>query len=637
MLQFIRDRATGWLAWAVVLLICIPFALWGVYDYLSPNPNVAVAKVNDTELTLQQFQEAYQRQRQRLQNLLGENFEASGLDETVVREQSLESLIEDELLVQAAIGAGLRVSDEQLARAIHAQEVFQEGGQFSPQRYEQWLRMQGYSPEGFEVVLRRSMLTEQLFSGIVGSAIATDRERERLARLLGQQRSFATLEVPRGRYGDMTFSEEELEAYYDAHRDELMVPEQVAVAYLVLSRDAISQEVRPSEEELRAAYEASKLNYVSPEQRKVSHILVAVGEEADEAEVAEARAQVEALADRLAAGEDFAELAREHSDDPGSARRGGDLGFFERGVMDPRFEEAAFSLEPGEVSEPARTRFGFHLIRVDEVRAGHTKPFEEARDEVLADYRRTQAEHMYYERVERLANLTFEHPHSLEIAAEELGLEIRETELFSREQPPEEDPIASQPGFVEVAFSPELMEDGVNGEVIELPGNQAVVMRVLEHREARSQTLEEARETIAARLRLERAREAARAAGEELLEALRGGADPQAVAESLGGEWTEHEALGRRADAVDPALLSHVFAMPRAGDAPLYDGVTVPSGDYVIVALRSVIDGETENMSEEELAELEGQLASQYGRAAYDGYIRALRDQAEVVIHEQEL
>ncbi len=637
MLQFIRDRATGWVAWAIIILICIPFALWGIYDYLSPNPTVAVATVNGTEITAQQFQAAHRRGIARLRSALGATFDLARFDEGGLREQTLQNEIQQELLIQASRAAGLVVGDVQLAAAIHAQTPFQQDGVFSQARYENFLRNQGYSPAGFEYDLRRSLLTEQLQSGIAGSSITTDREKAELIRLRAQTRTFRELKLPVASQQESDVPPAEIEAYYEAHRDELVTPETVTVEYVSISMDDLAAEIQPSEDDLRVAYEAAKSNYSVPASRKASHILIRLEQDATESAVAEASARADALSERLGRGEDFAELAREFSEDPGSAGRGGDLGYFERGVMDKNFEDAVFSMQVGAVSEPVRSSFGFHIIKLTDLKEGGTKPFDEVRDQVLNDFQRSQAEQIYFEHVERLANIAFEFPDTLSVAAEELGLEIQQAGPFDRTGDPT-NLIAGDPRFIEAAFSQEVLEEGNNSDVIELPDSRVVSIRRIAHEPSRPKSLEEARPQIEEIVRAERARDRVRERGEESLERLRAGESESAVAESVGAEWVEHEALRRDARATEPAVMSRVFAMPRPVDGKVqYAGVEIRSGDFAIVALTEVVDGDPSKMSETELESIEAELARDYGGMAFDAYLQAVREEADIIINQEAL
>ena len=426
MLQFIRDNATGWIAWGIVILISIPFALWGIHQYVTPDASVAIATVDDKEIGYYDFQRRYARSRQQLQSILGAGLIDAEEDERLRREV-LDGMIDSEVVVRSGIAAGMRVGDEQLARTIQTQEVFRSGDGFSQDAYEGWLRGQGYSPGGFEEDLRRSLLEQQITLGISGSEFVSDGGLRDAVRVRLQTRTFSLLTIPATDFEVPEPTDSEIRARFEQHRTEYNAPERLRLRYLEISLDDIAAGVKADDEELRALFEAEPERFVTPEKREVSHILVSVPSDAGTDDVAQARERLVALKDRLAAGESFEDLARESSDDPGSATGGGALGFIERGMMVPEFEEAAFALEPEQVSDPVRSSYGWHLIKVTAVQGSRGATYEEVRDQVLAQYQSREAERIYVERVETLANVTYEHPESLEAGARELGLEIRET------------------------------------------------------------------------------------------------------------------------------------------------------------------------------------------------------------------
>ncbi|NIR29295.1 MAG: peptidylprolyl isomerase [Gammaproteobacteria bacterium] len=636
LMQVIRDRAKGWLAWTVVGLISIPFALWGIQSYFNPNPQITVAKVNDREVDLREFQRAYQQERRRLRSLFGNSFDIGALDEGRLRRQTLQRVIEEELVIQAARERGLTITEAQLAERIQSLDVFRENGAFSRQRYERWLQTQGFTSSGFEQELRRSLLAGQIYTAVAGTSFVTPRELNEMLRLVGQKRVFSRLTIPTARFSDLEVSERAVREYYAEHESRFVTPERVSVRYLELSRERIAAGINPDEQELRSYYEARKANFIVPEQRRASHILITLDEDAGEEAVAGARSKLRELKRRIEQGGDFAALAREHSQDPGSARQGGDLGFFSRGSMAEPFEEAVFSMQPGQVSQLVRTRFGLHLIKLTDVQPARAQSFGEARAEVLGEYRREQAESTFFEQAERLANLTFEHPDTLTVAAEALDLEIEETAAFSRAGA--EEGIAGEPQVVEAAFSPEVLEDRYNSEVLEIGDDRLVVLRVDEHEPSRAQTLDEVREEIVSALRDEAARNEAAALGRELLAALREGADPRSAAAAHELEWEDRSQVTRETDGPPQEMVRALFAMPRPGpNETVYDGLALSSGDFVVLGLHEVENGRPEEMGDERRRAVRSALLRDHGQRAYDTFVQALRERADIVVHDENI
>ena len=634
MLQLIRDHATGWIAWGIVILICVPFALWGIYDYISPNPTVSVATVNGTELTFGQYQQAYQRHRNRLRQLLGGQLDLAQLDEGLLRQQSLDSMIREELLAQAAQSDGFRIGDEQLARAIHAQEPFKVDDEFNVERYEIWLNQQGYSAGGFEYELRRSLISEQILSGVGGSAFVTNAERQQMSKLIGQTRTFYELTIPLSRFSDIEITDESVEQYFADNGSSLLTPEAVSIEYIELSRAAIAAGVEVSDDDVRALYEASKLNYAQPERREASHILLRLPEDADESTVAQIMADALALKERLLAGEDFANLAGEESGDPGSSQNGGTLGYFERGDMVPVFDSAAFELQVGEISDVVRSQFGLHIIKLTGIQEGRTKTLEESREEVAEELRRDLAEQLYYEQLDQLELLAFEASNTLTVAADELDLEIKEVPAFTR-RGSTSNLIAADPNVVEAAFSDDVLLSGNNSGAVSLPNNRVIVLRVAEHEPSRAQTLDEALDVIVERLRDEEARARSLQMAKEAIDGLAGGTSRDGVSQELEAEWVTHSEIRRDEASINAAVVKKLFELPRpAPGVENHAMVTTFSGDQVLIALSAVAEGDPEGLDARQRQALDNEIVGDYGRSAFDAFVQTLRGQADIVINE---
>ncbi len=628
MLQSIRNRSQGWFAWAIVILITIPFALWGIQEYVGGGREPAAATVNGVEIPQREVQRTVQMQRQRLLAAMGENADPALLDQLRLQDVALEGLIENEALFQAVELAGFRVSDAQLVSRIHAISAFQEDGVFSPELYEQTLRNQGMLPGGFEPMLRRDLLIEQLQQGIESSAFVTRAELNELIRLRRQHRDIGYLIVPSSVYEqNVVVTDEEIEAYYEQNSQDYALPEQVSVEYLELSVDELASGIEVNENELRGYYDEHSNSYSKPEQRRASHILIPVDADADDTAVAEARAKAEELVKRIRAGESFADLAKKYSGDPGSAREGGDLGLFGKGTMEPAFETAAFAMTQGEISEPVRTDFGFHIIKVTEIKPGITPGFEDIRDQVATDYRRQQAEKQFYDATEQLANLSYEHPDSLEPAAEQLGIAIKTTPLFDRQGG---EGIAGNPKFVAAAFSPEVLEQGYNSEPIELSPVHMVVIRKKEHVPEQLQPLVQVKDKIAEQLRREKARDAAYADAERIAQRAAGGEDIEVLAKEHGLKWERIKSLSRSEQKIKPAIVRQAFRIARpAGGKPQYVAQRI-DGDAAVIALFAVQDGDPESVDKKEIEREKRSLIVNLGRADYADVVKTVKARADV-------
>lgn len=625
MLQFIRERAQSWIAWVIVILIIVPFALWGINQYFDGGKEAPAARVNDADISQQRLQQAFSQQQQRLREMLGANYRPEMFPEEKMRQQVLDGLIEQELLVQIARNSGMQIGDPLLAATIHNIPGFQVGAQFSQEAYDRTLRARGMSPAGFEADVRRDMLTQQFYAGIVRSDFATPLERHEMQRLQGQQRDIGFLVLPVADFmAQAEVSDDEVQKYYETQSALFMQPEQVSVAYIELSAAKIAASIAVGEEELRARYEAQKSNYSAPEERHARHILIRIETGAAAEAEAAARAEIEKLLAELRGGADFAELARKHSQDPGSAAAGGDLGFFGRGVMDKAFEETTFALKAGELSEPVRSVFGYHLIKLEEIRGGETKPFDEVSEKIRQEIRNERAEQVFYEQAEKLATLTYEHPDTLDEAARQLDLSIQKSEPFSRRGGPG---LLANPRLLNAAFSEDVLVRGNNSEAIEVGRNHLLVLRVLQHQPEMRQPLDSVREEIVSRLRREKAAVAAGEAATALEQQLQQGSEPELVAKGARAQWTSKQGVTRNDSSIDAAVSRMAFAMarPEQGQAR-WEQTSTAGGDVAIVAVYAVHDGEIADSE----ASAAGDLERAAGEAAFAAVLGSIRASAEI-------
>ena len=622
MLQVIRERAQGLIAWLIVGAIVLSFALWGINDYLTDDDSgFNAATVNGVDVSLYEYQVAYQNERARLQQMFGERFDSDLFDDQI-KKTALERVIDNELLTQFASELGFRVSDAQLAGRLHGIEAFQQDGRFSKALYEQQVQASGESTAGFEYRMRRALLADQVILGVAGTDFATKAEVDEVARLSKQQRELAYVRIDQAKFAaDLQFDDAEIEQFYRDNSDRFKTEEQVSLQYVELSVDQLAKDIEVTEDELREYYEEQKDRFVTPEERRARHILIQIDDDTD---ADAARQRIEELRQRIDQGEDFAALAKQYSEDPGSAPEGGDLGFFARGIMDPEFEDMAFALEVGEVSQPVRTQFGYHLIKLEAVRGGEGKSFAEVREQLASELKRKKAERIYFDKVEQLANLAYEIPDSLEPVAEELGLRIESTPLFGRSGGPG---IAANRKVVDAAFSDDVLIEGLNSEAIELGRGRSVVVRKLSHQPAALRPLDEVREQVIALLRQQKAREGAEQAGKKLVEEIRQGKDPEQLAEQAGYQWQAPRWVSRDSREVDAEILRRAFSVPAPQQAPSVVGASLGNGDFVVLQVSAVRDGE---ISDDERQGIARNLASIHGLESFSALLKTLRERAEI-------
>lgn len=636
MLEAIRKHAQGWFAWAIIIMISIPFALWGINQYFEGGGRINAASVNGHDISADEFQQAYQRQRDRMQAALGKNFDPSLINDEELKKNVLEGLVERSVMLQAAHDGGLRVSGARIGAEIRAIPSLQSNGQFDKELYGRLLRSQGLTISGFEQLVGDDLVIRQLTQGIAESGFVTQAEVDALLRIQVQRRDIGYVLVPVMSYlADAEVDDAAIEKYYKGNTDRFRTVEAASVEYLELSVDDIAKGVQVTEPALQDYYQERAASFTTPEERHARHILIEVASDAPPAEVEAARNKAEDLLARIHKGESFEDLAKQYSQDPGSAQSGGDLGFFGLGMMDKAFEQAAYALKVGEVSEPVRSTFGFHLIKLEGVRGGEIKPYEAVRADLERDYKRQQADEQFFAQAETLSNMAFEQSDNLTAAATALHLTVQTSGLFSRDNGTG---IASNPKVRDAAFGDEVLLGGKNSEAIELAPDHIVVLRIKEHRPAAVHPLEEVRAEIRQALRLDAARDKAMQNGEALLKRVQAGENADTVAAELKLKWARSGFVSRQESGVNAEVVDTAFRLARPEEGkPVFGGKALSSGDYAIVGLYAVKDGDPAGIDNNTVQSLKENLAREYGQGEFKGYVDALKAKADISRHLDKL
>jgi peptidyl-prolyl cis-trans isomerase D len=659
-LQSIRDRLTGIIAIFIFAILIIPFAFVGVSSYFTSDAVNAVAVVNDQEITANEFNQGFQNYRRRMQSQLGTAFDAEQFDQPIVRRQFLDRMIDEELLAQVSLDAGLAVSNAALAEAIRSLPAFQVDGEFNSDVYQSSLAAQGLTPKQFEADIRASMVLNQFPSAIAASAIATEWELNDYARLQGQERTFKAIVVPTVTEAAEA-AEEAVEAaeaedaeesapepavaepieeeavveWYESHQQDYFSDEQVVIEYLELDAAQLSGSIEPDEEVLKARFEEQKARFVTPESRLASHILIEVDAEAPQVDIETARQVAEDLAQRARDGEDFAELASENSQDIGSASEGGDLGWIEPGYMVQAFEDALYELDPAKpISDPVQTGFGWHVIFLRDIRPAEGMSFTEARDILAEEYRAEADEVRFLEQADRLIDIIYEDPTTLSAAAEELGLEVRQAGPFGRLGG---EGIAAVPGVVGAAFSDLVLAQGSVSDPVDLGENHIVLIHLKEHLPSALMPLEEVRDGVVESIRQQRALDAAAATAQELLDALKAGEEIQALAEARGLELVEAEAATRTSTELDAILRDQVFLMEAPAEGAGVTQVIELADGFAVVQLENVTDGTLGEEDALRKATYQRRIANASASAEAVAFLRMLRAQSIIEVFEDRL
>ena len=635
MLLAIRERIMGFLGWVILGILFVAFAFFGLNSYLQDDVSSFAAVVNGQEISAAQHQQAYDQLRRKMEQQLGESFDPAMLDENMLKASALQQLINQTLLIQAADSEGFAASNEQIALSINAVDAFKEDGVFSKDRYEQVLGYQGIRPAGFENSLKEDIIAGQFTVGVSATAAAPDDNLAQAYVLEGQQRRFKYLLLPLSGFTEqVSVSDEDIQSYYDTHADAFMTPQRVRAQYLELDVATLDTGVEVSDEALQLLYEEQAAKYVTPEERHARHILVRLAPDADEEADTAAMEKANNIVARLDDGEDFAVLAKELSDDPGSAANGGDLGTFGRGLMTPEFEKAAFELQSGEVSKPVKSPFGLHIIEVIEITPEVVTPLDEVREELADQLLSTERADLFYEKSEVLSNTAFEQPDTLQGAAEELGIAIQETDWVSMS---DGSGVAQHANVREALFSEDVLDNGNNSAAIEIGPDHVVVIRVLERQESAQKPIETVKEQIRQITVAEKSRAQAQAKGEQYLADLRSSVtdlDTIATAESL--QVQETESITRVAAEPGAEVIAAAFAAAApVADKPVHEGVLTAAGDYVIIALEEVKAGDFSSLPPVAQKQLWGNLNRLLGVAELAAVMSTLKAQASIEIPDQ--
>ncbi|MBL0798440.1 MULTISPECIES: SurA N-terminal domain-containing protein [unclassified Pseudomonas] len=620
MLQNIRDNSQGWIAKTIIGVIVALMALTG-FDAIfqaTTHKNEA-AKVNGEEISQNELSQAVDMQRRQLMQQLGKDFDASLLDEKMLRESALKGLIDRKLLLQGAEQSKFAFSEAALDQVILQTPEFQVDGKFSSDRFDQVIRQLGYSRMQFRQMLAQEMLIGQLRAGVAGSGFVTDAQVLAFARLEKQTRDFATLNI-KADPSAVKLTDDEVKAYYDEHAKEFMTPDQVVIDYLELKKSSFFDQVAVKDEDLQAAYQKEIANL--SEQRRAAHILIEVNDKTTEAQ---AKAKIEEVQARLAKGEKFEALAKEFSQDPGSANNGGDLGYAGPGVYDPAFEKALYSLNKDQVSEPVRTDFGFHLIKLLGVEAPEVPTLASLKDKLTRELKTQQVEQRFVEATKQLEDSSFE-ASDLAQPAQDLKLTVHTSKPFGREGG---EGVAANRAVVTAAFSTEVLEEGANSTAIELDPETVIVLRAKEHLKPAQLPLESVAAAIRTQLTKEHASAAAKTHAEQLIASLRDGKTPLDKAVD-GQSWKVTEAANRAQEGVDPAVLQALFRMPKpaAKDKPTFTSVTLADGSLTVVRLNGV--NEAAAPTDEEKAQYRRFLASRVGQQDFAAYRKQLEAEADI-------
>jgi len=616
------------LQFLLLLIIVPPFALWGVQSYerfMQGDPN-DVAEVGGQKITNKEFSDTLRNQQERLRAMFGGKVDAALLDSPRIRQDVLDGLISRTLLAQYAVRGNFSVSDDQLRKVIMSIPAFQDEGKFSQARYEAALRAEGLTPAGFDNSLRGDLIAQQVSAGVAESAIASKSVAARIAAARGEQREVSELTLPASQFqSQVQVTPEAIKAYYEANKQRFAVPEQVRPEYVILSADTLAGNEPVPEDEVRKVYEQTKDKLGEPEQRQASHILLAFKPGASDADKAKVREKAAKILDEVKkAPASFAEVAKKNSDDPGSAPRGGDLGYFSRGMMVKPFDDAVFAMAPNEIRGPVESQYGVHIIKLTGVHPAKIQTFEQARPGIETELRKQTTGKRFAQAADDFGNLVFQDSDSLKSAADKYKLTVQQAGWTTRQSSPAQ--VLNNPKVLASLFSDDVVRNHHNTEVVEISPGTLLAARAAEYKPASQRPLEEVRDEVVKQLTLSEAAKLAKKQGEAQLDALKKGEGD--AAKFGAAKLVSRDNLGSlRQEAADPVFRANVSKLPA------FVGVETPDG-YGIYRITKLVPVAADEAKQKAL---QTELARLAGAQEFRAFISGLRGNASVTINRAQL
>ena len=606
-------------------LITLPFAFFGVESYVrSVGSGDDVATIGgDIKVTQQQFQQALREQQERLRAQMGQ-VDPKLLDTPEARKAIIDDLVDQRLLMLEAGKKRMFASDEAIRRTIGGIDAFKVDGKFSTERYEAALRAQGMTPAGFEAQLRQDLTLQQLAGAIGQSGLMARTVAERVLALQTEKREVMEYRLPLDAYLDkVKLADDAAKKFYDENSKQFELPEQAKVEYVVLSMETIGAQLTVTEAEIKSWYDGHKERFQQPEERRASHILVA----SEKLGKDKAKAKAEDLLKEIRKNPaSFGDLAKKNSDDPGSASKGGDLGFFGKGMMVKPFEEAAYALKDGEISGVVESDFGFHIIKLTGVHAAKEKPLAEVKAEIEAELKKAASSRKFAEAAESFSNIVYEQPDSLKPAAEKFKLTVKQSEWIGRQPNPANGPLGNEK-LLAALFSDDSVKSKRNTEAVEIAQNTLVAARLVEYKPTTLQAFEGVQGSIETLLKRKEAQALAAKDGEARLESLKKGEDKLA--------WGAPKSVSRLdARLIPPVAVATVFKMD-AGKLPAYAGVELPGSGFALFKLsRLEVGAKLDDARQQAMLRQLSQLSAQEDVQAY---LAALRNRYKVEINQAAL
>lgn len=613
LLKSIKENSKGVVTYVIVGLISLTFVITALYGVDFSGSSDVVAIVNDDEISQDDFRSEFNAKKRRLQQELDEKYTAEF--DNVLKQSTLESMINRRLLNQLASELGHATTGRELQALIHSNNVFKIDGKFSLEKYKQMLRLNGYSDTQYEAVKSTELTQSQVKYNLLNSAFVTPYALQNLSKLNNQQRKFSYIKLSADQYkGKVKVDIKSVKEYYDKQAESFFEPQKIKVDFIELSLGEIAKDIKVNDDELFNFYEDEKERFTTEEERQAQHILV------------ESEQQAEQIATQLNSGADFAKLAETHSLDTGSKDVGGDLGFFTLGVMMSEFEDKVFSMKVGEVSSPVKTEFGYHVIKLNNIQTGAVKPFDEIRVELIELYTQRAAQKSLYDLTEQLTNLAYEA--SLEEASDQMNLKLNTSEFFAQNS------TEFGPKFVSAAYSDLVLNKGENSELIELSKDRFVVLRVKDKLAERQKLFDEVKGEINTHLTTLLSKTFIDNIAKQITDAFTKGDNKaaQVLMDNNQLKWKEVGWIGRDSDKADVVIVNQVFALPKPANATTYSAQSLSKGQSVVIALSKV-----KTTDDTSAKALERSLLNFESDAMFNSILTTLRKNADLEIFTERL
>jgi peptidyl-prolyl cis-trans isomerase D len=617
MLTKIREKSQGAFAGVILTVICVPFVLWGINNYINDGQESPVATVGKKDFYQRDVNKAYEKYQQSLGGL--------AVDEASMKSQALSKLIKDEVLLQYIHQKGLTITDDAIRDFVHNLPYFQTDGKFDDAKYKQMLSSQRMASTEFVAQIKNALVMEQFQQSILNSSFVTPYDLDRVFKIQNQQRDVEYVTISATASTEPP-SDDAINLYYQAHQTQYQLPEQMSVEYIELTLEDLAKTIEVTDEKVKAFYDEQSAQYSTPERRKISHILFEINDKQDEKTALEKANQAKAAL----TNKDFAIVAAELSDDKLTGKNGGDLGLFSAGVMEKDFDTAAIALKQGDVSAPVKSQFGYHLIKVTELTSAEIKPFDSVKVEVTKAYQKSQAENLFYQQGESLTEISYQNSDNLQAAANQLNLTIKKTDLFTKTQG---EGIAANEKIRSVAFGDEVL-NGTNSTPIEIGTDHLVVLRLSEHKAAENKPLEQVKTDVIKAVQTEQAQQKVIETAQAMKTKLLAGENLAKISADYKLPVQNVAGLTRMKKDFNVILNEAIFkAAKPIGDKPTIFTVALPTHEQIVVSLTKVQDGTMNEEDKKRTDMAKKNISKAIGDSEFNALINTLEEKADIDIN----